>query len=146
MRFFVSILVVLLQILFRIEHKVLEQSTERIELLPDSPWSPRVREIQDGHSFGNIYNKQGKDNPYLFQPLGSMIVAYMGMLFSLGINNYDFTFSNCPTVCCFLLIYWFALLLSRDKLVSIVIAAIFLLCRPISYLHGNIIFDPRCQS
>lgn len=140
---FVSILVVLPQILFRIEHKVPEQSTERIELLPDSPWSPRVREIQDGHSFGNIYNKQGKDNPYLFQPLGSMIVAYMGMLFSLGINNTILLSRIVLPFVVFLLIYWFALLLSRDKLVSIVIAAIFLLADPFltytgisSLIHG----------
>jgi len=63
---FISILAAFPQIYFRIEHNN-DGLYQGIELLPDSPWSARAREVQDGHpNFGNIYNKDGKDNPYLF--------------------------------------------------------------------------------
>ena len=98
-----------------------------IELIPDSPWAPRVREIQDGHGFGSVYYKEGKEDPYLHLPLGTMVVAYMGEIFSLDIND-TFLFSRLilPFIA-FLLIYAFVFLLSRDKLAALSAASLILL-------------------
>ncbi len=116
-----SIIVSFPQVYFRIDHAELYQKgVEGIELLPDSKWSARVREVQDGHpNWGSIYYKDGKDDPYLFQPLGSMVVAYTGSLFNLEINNTILLSRIVYSFIAFLLIYIFAFLLSRDKWVSL---------------------------
>lgn len=123
---FVSIIVVLPQIYFRIEHRD-DGVYQGIELLPDSPWSARVREIQDGHSLGSIYYKDGKDNPYLFQPLGSMVVGYMGKLFSLGINNTILLSRIVLPFLTVVLMYAFVYLFSRSKDVALSATSIILL-------------------
>src|SRR3990167_6714930 len=80
-----ALIVAFPQIYFRIDQKEVYQG---IELVNNSPWLPRVREVQDGHlNWGSIYYKEGKDLPYLFQPFGSMVVAYMGQAFSLDIGD-----------------------------------------------------------
>ncbi|HLP44000.1 MAG TPA: hypothetical protein VK145_01860, partial [Candidatus Nanoarchaeia archaeon] len=128
-----SILVVAPQLVFRAEHKDVEN---RIELIPDSPWSPRVREIQDGYSFGNIYNKHGKDNPYLFQPLGSMIVAYMGSVFGLDINDTILLSRVVLPFVTFLILYWFVFLISKDRLVSLISASALLVADSVLSFSG----------
>lgn len=133
---FLSLLVVMPQIVLRSEHRTPNDPDEIIELIPDSPWSPRVREIQDGYSFGNIYNKEGKDNPNLFQPLGTQVVAYMGSIFSLNINDTLLLSRIVLPFAVFLLIYCFVFLLSRDKLVSAAIGLVFLLGDPFMSYSG----------
>ena len=122
----VSVIVAFPQVLFRIEHKN-DGIYQGIELLPDSPWSARVREIQDGHGFGSIYYKDGKDDPYLHTPLGSMVVAYMGELFSLDINNTILLSRLVLPFFAFLLIYIFVFLFSKNKFAALCSAAVILL-------------------
>jgi len=123
-----SIIVALPQVYFRIDHQEFyEEGIQAIEMLPDSPWSARIREIQDGHGLGNMYQKGNKDIPYLFQPFGSMMVAYMGNIFDLDINNTLLLSRLVFPFIVFLFIYGFVLLLSRDKLVAICSAAVILL-------------------
>ena len=139
----ISIITAFPQVYFRIEHRN-DGIYQGIELLPDSPWSPRAREVQDGHpNFGNIYNKDGKDNPYLFQPLGSMVVGYMGKIFSLDINNTILLSRLVLPIVTFLLIYSFVFFMSRDKFAALCSAAVLLLAdSALSYfgikqlLHG----------
>lgn len=134
-----AIIVAFPQIYFRIDHSDVRKGGlyQGIELLPDSPWSPRVREIQDGHlSFGSIYYKDGKDNPYLFQPLGSLIVAYMGKTFSLDINNTLLLSRFVLIFIAFLLIYSFVFLLSKDKLIALCGASVLLLAESILSYFG----------
>ena len=131
-----SLLAVLPQVYFRIDHKS-DGIYQGIELLPDSPWSARIREVQDGHpNFGAIYYKDGKDNPYLFQPLGSIVVGYTGKLLSLDINN-TILFSRIvlPFIV-FLLIYAFTLLVSRKKLVALSAAALLVLADSALSVYG----------
>ncbi|MDO8589681.1 MAG: hypothetical protein Q7R69_00175 [bacterium] len=124
------------QVYFRLEHRN-DGIYQGIELLPDSPWSARAREVQDGHpNFGNIYQKDGKDNPYLLQPLGSMVVAYMGEIFSLDINNTFLLSRFVLSFIVFLLIYGFVFLLSKDKLVALCGAAVNLLADSILSKSG----------
>lgn len=131
---FASIVVALPQVYFRIDQGPVYQG---IELLPSSPWLPRVREVQDGHlNWGSIYYKDGKDLPYLFQPLGSVTVAYMGMALGLDINNTMLLFRILMPFIVFLLIYYFVLLLSRSKLVSLASSAVIVLAEPIIYIPG----------
>jgi len=139
---FASIIVAFPQVYFRIDHKEISQEIgqpiyQGIELLPDSPWSARVREVQDGHpNFGSIYYKDGKNNPYLFQPLGSMVVGYMGKIFSLDINNTLLLSRLILTFTVFLLIYGFVFLFSRDKLVALSSASVLLLAESVLSLFG----------
>ncbi len=119
-----SLLVAFPQVYFRLEHKDINQG---IELLPDSPWSPRIREIQDGNGFGNIYYKEGKDDPYLFQPLGSATVAYMGKVFGLEINNTILLSRFVLPFFTFILLYLFVYLLFRDRALALSSAALILL-------------------
>ncbi|MEK7505342.1 MAG: hypothetical protein AAB597_00390 [Patescibacteria group bacterium] len=129
-----SIIVSAPQIYFRIDHHS-DGIYQGIELLPDSPWSARAREVQDGHSnFGAIYYKDGKDNPYLFQPLGSMVVAYTGQMFGLNINDTFLLARLLFTALVSLLIYAFVYSISRRKLVALSSAAILLLAE--SVLNG----------
>lgn len=122
------------QVYFRIDHKDINTG---IELLPDSPWSARAREVQDGHpNFGSIYYKDGKDNPYLFQPLGSMVVAYMGEAFSLGINNTILLSRFVLPFVAFLLLYAFVYLFWRDRLVALSSASVLLFADSILSFSG----------
>jgi len=133
-----SIIVALPQVYFRIDHREFyQEGIQAIEMLPDSPWSGRVREVQDGHpNFGNIYQKDGKDNPYLLQPLGSIVVGYMGKIFSLDINNTFLLSRLVLTFFVFLLIYSFIFLISRNKLVALAGAAVLLLADSILNFYG----------
>lgn len=131
----VSLFVAFPQVYFRIEHRN-DGIYQGIELLPDSPWSARVREIQDGNGFGSIYYKEGKDNPYLFQPLGSGLVAYMGKIFSLEINNTILLSRFVLPFFAYLLFYIFVYLYSRDKLVALCAASVILLADSILNVSG----------
>lgn len=113
-----SVVVAFPQVAFRFEHRS-DGVYQGIELLPDNPWSARAREIRDGHGFGSIYYKDGKDDPYLFQPLGSMTVAYIGEAFSLDINDTFLLSRFVLSLAAFLLIYAFIFLLSRDRLAAL---------------------------
>ncbi|MDD3531288.1 MAG: hypothetical protein PHV99_01720 [Candidatus Pacebacteria bacterium] len=122
-----SVIVAAPQVYFRIEHRN-DGVYQGIELLPDSPRSALTREIMDGHpNLGNVYYKDGKDDPYLWQPFQPMAVAYMGELFGLDINNTFLLSRIVLPFLAFMLIYGFALLVSRDKLVALSSAALLLL-------------------
>ncbi len=132
--FLVSIITIFPQIYFRSDHHDIYRG---VELLPDSPWSARVREVQDGHpNFGSIYYKDGKDNPYLFQPLGSMVVAYMGQALSLDINDTILLSRIVLPFVTFILIYTFIFLLSRERLTALSAAAVLLLADSVLSLSG----------
>ena len=129
-----ALIVAFPQIYFRIDQKEVYQG---IELIPSSPWLPRVREVQDGHlNWGSIYHKDGKDLPYLFQPLGTAVVAYMGKIFGLEINNTMLLFRATMPSAVFLLIYCFVLLLSRSRLIALCSATVIILAEPIIYAPG----------
>jgi len=133
-----SIIVAFPQVYFRIDHKDLyRDGVEAIELLPDSPRSALVREVQDGHpGIGSIYYKDGKDDPYVYQPLQPMVVAYMGQMFSLDINNTILLSRFILPLIVFLLIYCFVFLLSKDKLAALSSAALLLLADSILSFSG----------
>jgi hypothetical protein len=131
-----SIIVALPQVYFRIDHKN-DGVYQGIELLPDSPWSARAREVQDGHpNFGAIYYKDGKDNPYLFQPLGSMVVAYPGKLLGLDINNTLLLSRILLSALAFLLAYSFIFLFSKHKLLALAGSVLILLADSAQSLYG----------
>ncbi|MBI5138664.1 MAG: hypothetical protein HZA95_02605 [Candidatus Vogelbacteria bacterium] len=124
------------QVYFRIDHQS-DGVYQGIELLPDSPWSARVREVQDGHpNFGAIYYKDGKDNPYLFQPLGSMVVGYVGELFSLDINNTILLSRIILSFIVFILIYVFVFLLSKSRLTALCSSTVLLFAESILSFSG----------
>ena len=131
-----SILIIAPQIYFRFEHKN-DGIYQGIELLPDSPRSALTREVLDGHpGVANVYYKDGKDGPYLWQPLQPIVVGYMGKIFSLDINNTILLSRLVLPFVIFLLIYSFVLLFFRDKLVALSGAALLLLGDPILSYSG----------
>lgn len=124
---FTSILIIAPQIYFRFEHRA-DGIYQGIELLPDSPRSALTREVLDGHpGVRNVYYKDGKDGPYLWQPLQPMVVGYMGKLFSLDINNTILLSRLVLPFITFLIMYAFVLLMYRDKLVASCSVAVLLL-------------------
>lgn len=131
----VSLIVAFPQVYFRIDHRS-DGIYQGIELLPDSPWTSRVREIQDGHGLGSVYYKEGKGDPYLHLPLGSMVVAYMGEAFSLDINNTILLSRLVLPFLATLLIYSFVYLLSRDKWAALCSAGLILLADSITGFSG----------
>lgn len=134
--FLASCLVAFPQVYFRIDHKD-DGIYQGIELLPDSPWSARVREVMDGHpALGSIYYKDGKDDPYLFQPFGSIIVGYSGMALGLGINDTLLFGRVFFTFLAFILIYGFVFLVSRNTLVALSSASIILLAESFLHVYG----------
>ncbi len=133
--FFTCFIVAFPQIYFRIEHRD-DGIYQGIELLPDSPWSARIREIQDGNGFGSIYYKEGKDNPYLFQPLGSMTVGYMGKMMGLDINNTILLSRFVLPFFTVLIMYTFIYLVSKDKLLALSATAMVLMADTTLSLSG----------
>ena len=133
-----STIVAFPQVYFRIDHKELyQEGTQVIEMLPHGPWEGRVREVQDGHVLGgNVYQKEGKDNPYIYQPLAPMVVAYMGKIFALDINNTILLSRLVLPFVVFLLIYGFVFLVSRDKFTALSSAAVLLLADSILSYSG----------
>ena len=48
----------------------------------------QIQEIYDGHwSLGNVYLAEGKNDPYVQQPLPAMMVAFLGKI--LGVSSRD---------------------------------------------------------
>ncbi|MDO8231947.1 MAG: hypothetical protein Q7T37_01980 [bacterium] len=131
------------QAYFRLAHED-GISSQAVELIPDSPWTPRVTEVMDGYpTLGSIYYKEGKGDPYLFQPLGSMTVGYMGKIFSLDINDTLLLSRLVLPFFVVLLLYGFVYLLFRDRLIALCSAALVTLADPIltysgmlNFLHG----------
>ncbi|MBI2673849.1 MAG: hypothetical protein HYX23_01035 [Candidatus Zambryskibacteria bacterium] len=123
----VSVITAFPQVYFRIDHKELYQEGKQVvEMLPHGGWAERVNEIQGGHGLGNIYQKEGKNDPYIYQPLGPMVVAYMGEIFALDINNTMLLSRLVLPFAVFLLIYGFVFLVSRNKFAALSSAVVLL--------------------
>jgi len=94
----------------------------------ESAWMSRVKEVQDGHpTFSSVHFKDGKNDPYLFQPLGTMIVAYSGKLFSLNINDTILLSRLFFPSLLYLIIYAFLFFFTKEKLISLSIPSVLLL-------------------
>ncbi len=130
----IAILVASFQIYFRYDNKDIYQG---IEIMGDSPWTARIREIQDGHPLlGSIYFKEGKNDPYLFQPLGSILSGYLGSIFSLDINNTILLARLVFPFLVFLVIYAFVFLLSKDKSTALTSSIVIILAKVLFTRYG----------
>lgn len=124
---FAAVAVMAPQVYFRIEHRN-DGVYQGIELLPDSPRSALTREVMDGHPrVANVYYKDGKDGPYLWQPLQPMVAGYMGKAFSLDINDTFLLSRFVLTSASFILVYIFVLLMSGSRLVALAGSSVLLL-------------------
>ena len=124
---FAAVAVMTPQVYFRIEHRN-DGVYQGIELLPDSPRSALTREVIDGHPrVANVYYKDGKDGPYLWQPLQPMVVGYMGKVLSLDINDTFLLSRFVLTFTSFALVYIFVLLISGSRLVALSGSSVLLL-------------------
>lgn len=97
-------------------------------------WLSRVREVQDGHpSLASVYFKEGKNDPYLFQPLGTMMVGFLGQVFSLDINNTILLSRLFFSFIVFLVIYSFLYLFTKKKIIALSVSSALLL--------ANVLFE-----
>lgn len=94
----------------------------------ETPRLSRAREAYDGHILlGNPFFKDGKDDPYLVQPLGSIMVAYLGKIFFLDFNNTILLSRLFFTFLIFLALYGFLFSFLSDKLSALVIPSVLFL-------------------
>ena len=126
------------QIYFRYDNRDVYQGLEIIGAGGDEmAFLTRVREAQDGHfSLSSPYFKEWKDDPYLFTPLGSNMVAYLGKIFSLDLNNTILLSRFFFTFVVFLIIYSFLFLLTKEKLIALVAPLALVLASPLFNRKG----------
>lgn len=130
-----SLLTAYPQLMFRFEHRA-DGIYRGIEIMPDDPWLPRVRELMDGHGFGSIYFKEGKDDPYLFQPLGSGLVAYPAKALGLTINDAILFFHIVFSALVFWAVYAFIILFSKEKWAALSGASVILFANGVLSISG----------
>src|SRR3989344_571408 len=134
--FVASVIIAFPQIYFRYVHPSDYQGIEVLGTGDERAWLSRVREVADGHpAMSNVYFKDGKKDPHIYQPLGSNIIAFLGKIFSLDINNTILLSRVLFPFFVFLLIYGFALFLSRTQLAALTVASFLML--------GNALFARR---
>ncbi len=105
-----------------------QDTYQGMELLIQSPCTPWIREALDGHlSLGSIYLRDGKDDPYIFQPLGAVMIASLGKIFFLDFNNTLLLSRLLFSFLVFLLIYGFVFALSKSKLAALASSTLFFL-------------------
>ena len=131
-----GVLIAFPQLYLRYDNQTSYQGVELLGMEDEEPWLSRVREVYDGYPLlNNPYLKEGKSDPYLYQPLGSNIIVSLGRIFSLDINNAillsRFLFSFLVS----LLIYGFVLLFTKEKLVALATSSFLML--------GNSLFARR---
>lgn len=127
---FASVLIIIYpQVFFRYDQRDVYRGIELIGAADDeSAWLSRVREAKDGHfSLASPYFKDGKNDPYLIQPLGSIIIAVLGNFFSLDLNNTILLSRLVFPFIVFLLLYSFLYLFTKEKLIALAITTSFFL-------------------
>lgn len=125
----IGFVMILPQVLFIIQAGPRYQGINIFETDAEYYYISRIQEVYDGHyTIANSILAQGKDMPYVQPPLGELIMGGIGKLFNLDIATLLVTFRFAASALLFLLVYWFALLLSRrDRLASVVAASAVLL-------------------
>lgn len=131
-----GVIVAFPQFYLRYDNQAVYQGIEEIGTEDEVAWLSRVREVYDGHPLlNNPYLKEGKSDPYLYQPLGSNIIVSLGRLFSLDINNAILLSRFLFAFLVFLLIYGFVLLFTKEKLAALATSSFLML--------GNCLFARR---
>jgi len=127
--FITAIIIAAPQVYFRYDNQDAYKGIEIIGASDDElSFLNRVREAQDGHlSLSSTYYKEGKDEPYLFMPLGVDIVALSGQALSLDLNNTILFSRLFFSFLVFILIYGFVFILSGQKLTALASSAAVLL-------------------
>ena len=125
----VGLIMILPQVMFIVQSGDQYRGINIFETDAEYYYVSRIHEVYDGHyAIANSILAQGKDMPYVQPPLGELIVGGVGKLFGLDIATLLVAFRFVASASLFLLVYWFALLLSqRDKLASVVAASAVLL-------------------
>jgi len=123
-----GIIVAFPQFYLRYDNQAVYQGIEEIGTEDEIAWLSRVREVYDGHPLlNNPYLKEGKNDPYLYQPLGSNIIASLGKLFTLDINNAILLSRFLFPFLVFLLVYGFVLLFTKQKITALATSSFFML-------------------
>lgn len=115
-----AIIIVYPQLYFRYDNSQSYQGFDMMHTADEDAYLGMIQEVQDGYFWsGNPYLKEGKKDPYTIQPLGPIIVGLLGKLFLLDLNNTVLLSRFLFPTLCFLVIYWFTFLLSKDELTAL---------------------------
>ena len=121
--FLVAIIVAFPQFYFPFDNTDAYQGIYIANADDESLYLGRVQEVRDGYSsLSSPVFKEGKDDPYLQPPLGENLVAYLGKIFFLNLNNTILLARFLFPFLGFLAIYGFAFLISKDKLTALTAA------------------------
>lgn len=116
----VAIITAAPQIYFPIQHGESYQGMFWTCTDNEDAYLSRIREVQDGYaSQSSVPFNYGKDSPYLEPPLSEILVAYLGKVFFLDINGTILLARLVFAFIGFIVVYGFALLLSKEKLTAI---------------------------
>jgi len=108
------------QIYFRYDHQDTYRGIDISLLTGDEYyyWS-RIQEVRDGYpSAANPLFREAKDGPYSQPPLAEILIAYLGKLFFLDLNNTVLLTKFLLSFLLFLAIYSFVYLLFKEKLTA----------------------------
>ncbi len=96
----------------------------------EASYLAQIHAVYNGDfSFGNVYMYEGKDQPYLKQPLPAVITAGLGKLLGLSVPDVNLAAKFVFPFTIFFLVYALGLLLTKRKDVSL-IGACFVLLSP----------------
>lgn len=125
------------QFYFRYDSDVPYQGIDLHGSHEESFYLNRIKEVQDGSlSLGCPFLKNNKNTPYITPPLGEIITAALGKTFFLALNNTILLARFLFPFAIFLLIYFFVVSFSRDKLAGLTAAALVILGRHLISLKG----------
>ncbi len=128
--FLVGIIVAFPQVYFSYDHRDQYQGIYSSPTDNEVGYLARIQEVRDGHpGLGNPIGKDGKEDPYTQSPLGEIIIAYLGKIFFLDLNNTILLARFLFAFLGFLAVYGFVFLLFKEKLTAIAAATAFCLAK-----------------
>ena len=118
--FLVATIVASPQIYFRYQSKNTYQGIDLANTPEEKFYLARIQEAKEGHfNLSGSFFKEGKKDPYLQPPLGEILVALLGKIFFLNLNNNILLARLLFSFLAFLLVYAFALLVSKKRLIAL---------------------------
>ena len=128
--FLVGIIVSFPQIYFTYDHRDQYQGIYSSPTDNEVGYLARIQEVRDGHpGLGNPIGRDGKEDPYTQSPLGEILIAYLGKIFFLDLNNTILLARFLFAFLGFLAVYGLIFLLLREKLTAISAATAVLLAK-----------------
>lgn len=124
----VGVLVAFPQIYFRYDHQQEYRGIDFMFSHEEAFYLSRIQEAGEGrfNLSGSLF-KEGKQDPYLQPPLGEILIASIGKMLFLDLNNTVLLARFILPFLFFLTAYTFVFLISRERLIALAASAVILL-------------------